>query len=248
MNSTFFSTQDYTLITEGSPPCGQLGFSHDGWYKVLNKVMDLSTQNSLICVHPYQDGPQCWSTVPCHSKPLPEVFHGCVASVLALTDFAGWAKSSFLEVSSYSAALFPILSYSAELLLNSWSPAHLHSWSLRLFAVEHALVAAQVVCCRSITNVELFLIMGGRTQPVIFIFINPSGHLQLTRFFFWLRQPDSNKFLLAYVFHCNAELLNSKWSEKGSSVSLPLSCSYSNEPGLIAPHAESHWKPQGIKN
>lgn len=130
MNSTFFSTQDCTLITEGSPPCGQLGISHDGWYKVLNKVMDLSTQNSLICVHPYQDGPQCWSTAPCHSKPLPEVFHGCVASVLALTDFAGWVKSSFLEVSSYSAALFPILSYSAKLLLNSWSPAHLRSWSL----------------------------------------------------------------------------------------------------------------------
>lgn len=63
---------------------------------------------------------------------------------------------------------------------------------------------------------------GERTQSVIFIFVNPSGHLQLTRFFFWLRQPDSIKVLLAYVFHCDAEYLNSKRSEKGSSTSCPF--------------------------
>lgn len=79
------------------------------------------------------------------------------------------------------------------------------------------------LCCGSITNMELFLVMGLKTQSVLFfVFINPSVHLQLTRFFFWLRQPDSNKVLLAYVFHCDAEYPNSKWSEKGSSISCPF--------------------------
>lgn len=128
-------------------------------------------------------------------------------------DFAGWIEFSFPEIPSYSATLFPSLRHSTELLLNSRSPVHHCSWSL--VTLWHGTCPGGSAggmlwkhCRRGIIS-----IIGGRTQPVIFIFINPSGHLQLTRFFFWLRQPDSNKLLLAYVFHCDAEHLNSKWSE-----------------------------------
>lgn len=88
--------------------------------------MDLSTQDNLIHMCLYQKGPPCWSTVPCQSKPLPENFPGHVSCVLAPTNFVGWVKSSFLDVSSYSTALFPSLSHRSELLLNSES----HSPSL----------------------------------------------------------------------------------------------------------------------
>lgn len=62
-----------------------------GWHKLLNEVMYLSTQDNLIYVHPYQIGPQCWSSALCQYKLLPEVFPGCVVYVLAPRNFSVWA-------------------------------------------------------------------------------------------------------------------------------------------------------------
>lgn len=184
--------------------------------------MDLSTQDNLICVHPYQNGPQCWSSAPCQYKPLPEVFPDHVAYMLAPTNFSGWIL--FPEGIFLFCSAIPLFELHAYLLLNSQTPlafAHDHE---RHFAVKPTLVTAEVVCCGSITNMELFLIMGVKNTVCYFCLykpIWPSSTHQIF-FFFWLRQPDSDKVLLAYVFHYDAEYLNSKWSEKGNSISCPF--------------------------
>lgn len=140
-----------------------------GWHKLLNKVLDLSTQENLICVHPYQNGPQCRSSAPCQYKPLPEVFPDRVVYVLAPTNLAGWVESSFLDVSSYSAALFPFLSnMQISFWINGIPLAFVHDHD-RLLAVQPALVAVEVVCCGSITNLELFLFHGGKEHSLLFL-------------------------------------------------------------------------------
>lgn len=63
------------------------------------------------------------------------------------------------------------------------SLTHLHSWSLETLCCGTCPVGSASGMLWDI-NMELFLIIGARPQPVIFIFINLSGHLQLTRFFF----------------------------------------------------------------
>lgn len=69
---------------------------------------------------------------------------------------------------------------------------------------------------------KFFLIIGGRTQPVIFIFTYPSGLLQLTRFLFSLRQPDSNKLLMAYVFYATGSIRIPRVRERQQPFPAPL--------------------------
>ena len=127
--------------------------------------------------------------------------------VLIRMDFAGCVKTSFLEVSSYSAVPFPSLSHRTELLLNAQSPTSLHS--LGSIYREYTLMAGQGVCCESTAGMELFLIIGKDTA-CYFCLCKPIWTSSAHQIFFWLRQPDSNKLLRAYVFPYNAKHLNCK--------------------------------------
>lgn len=206
MNSTFFSTQDYTLITEGSPLCGQLGFSHGGWYKVLNQAMDLSAKDNLICLLPGQNGLQRQSMAPCQTKSLPVVFPGHVAcgtnglcwldqvlfpggtllfcNTISLFEPQHRAPAEFME------SCLPLL-----MIIRDSPPWNVPWWQCKWKHRQRGFVSHH----------------RGKDTACYFYLYKPiwtsSAHQII---FFWLRQTDSNKTPLAYVFHCDAEHLNSK--------------------------------------
>lgn len=122
VNSALFSTWDYTLMAEQSPLCGQLGFSHGGWYKVLNKRWICQHKQSDLCARLSGRTLVLQRSLP-YLKLSFAVWHVCWQWWILLAGLSplSWRYLFILQHS------FP-QSYSTELLLNSRHPTHLRSW------------------------------------------------------------------------------------------------------------------------
>lgn len=121
-------------------------------------------------------------------------------------------------------ALFPSLSHSSELLLNSESHSpslvivrdsllwNMPCWKYKWYVVD--------------INMELFLIIWRRPQPVIFIFINLSGHLQLTRFYYFFFSDKGSQTLTNSCWLMSSTMMWSILISRGQRKAAAFPCPF----------------------